>query len=343
MSILFLVIAFLLLVVLLVFNRLNYEIFSYQKKKAKVKIGAFLTSLIFSDLKREDYAIQIEAFKKTDLFEKKWYKKLVLNDLITLKQNLKGDVTQNIHFIYEQFGLFELSLTYIKSKNWYIKCIGIYHFQALEYIKAEHLIRPYLNSKNKILSANAFIALVSLSSERLDFLVDYENEITLTSEIKTMNILHSKKPPMPQNLNDWIKAPNLAIVRLGLKFMVHYNYLGADKEILLLLNTNNKELRHEVFVTASELFIEGAEEALIVQFEKEQKKNRIAILNTLGEIGTEISNAFLIKLIHSRTENEIKMTAIKGLNKLNPEFLNSNFYDSDKIQRMIKHVKDPYL
>lgn len=338
-----LVLFFLALVVVLAVNRLNYEIFKFRSRLAKAKIDIFLTSLVFSPLDKDDFTLHIDNFKKRIPFEKNWCKEIILNEIINLKQNLKGEIGQNIHFIYEQFHLFNFSLKYLKSYQWYKKSIGIYHFQALEYSKGEKYVRPYLNHKNSILSANAYMALVSLTSDKLDFLVDFANPISLTTEIKIMDILHTKKAPMPQNLKDWIHSDNPSIVKLGIKFMVYYNYTNEAAEILKLLNSDNHIIRYEVILAAKELFIEGAEESLIAQFDIEDKKNKIEILNTLGSMGTAVTENFLSVQLMRPIETDIKLAIVQSLNAINGNYFNEVFKDDNEIMKMVEHVKDPYI
>lgn len=339
----FLVLFFITLVVFLAINRLKYEIFKFRMRLAKAKVDIFLTSLVFTTLNKDDFTAAIENFKKRIPFDKNWCKEIILNEIINLNQSIKGEIRQNIHFIYEEFDLFKFSLKYINSPHWYKKSVGIYHFQALEYSKGEKYVRPYLNDKNKRLSANAYMALLSLTSDKLDFLVDFANPISLTTEIKIMDILHYKKAPMPQNLKDWIHSTNPSIVRLGIKFMVHYNYTNEAEGILSLLQSDNHFIRHEVILAARELFIEGAEESLIARFDFEDKENKIELLCTLGAIGTIISENFLGSLLLQPIETDIKLIVVENLNAINPNYFNDKFASTDEILKMIQHVKDPYI
>lgn len=331
------------MVIILIANRIIYEAFKFRIKLAKSKIDVFLTSLIFCPFDEEDFAFEIEGFKKRIPFHKNWCKEIILNEIINLKQNLKGETSNNLHFIYEQFDLFNYSISFVKNKQWYIKSIGLFHFQALGYIKAEEYVIPYLNDKNKTLSTNAYIALIALTSDKLDFLSDYPDSISLTSEIKIMDILHSRKPPMPTNLAEWIYSPNPSIVKLGVKFMAYYNFTITKKEMLNLFETGSKDIRKEVILATRNLYVEDAENILIQQFEKEQKNNRIEILTTLGEIGSEVSLNFLSKLIMETIDADVKLAAVYSINAIDGTFFDHSFTNNEEIMKMKRHVKDPYI
>jgi len=337
------VLFFLAVVVSLAVYRLKYEIFKFRSRLAKAKVDIFLTSLVFSPLDKEDFAVRIGQFKKRVPFEKNWCKEIILNEIINLKQNLKGEIGQSIHFIYEQFDLFNFSLKYINSHQWYTKSVGIYHFQALEYTKGEPYVRPYLNHKNRVLSANAYMALISLTSDKLDFLADYKNPISLTTEIKIMDILHSKKAPMPLNLKEWIHSTNPSIVNLGIKFMVYFNYTNEAEAVLKLLESDNHLIRYQVILAAKELFIEGAEESLVARFDLEDKTNKLEILRTLGSIGTVTTENFISKLLTKPIETDIKLAVVQSLEQINPDYFKDIVIENDEIIKMVKHVKDPYI
>lgn len=338
-----LILTFLILIVILITNRLYFEVFKFRYKLAKAKTDIFLTSLVFSPLDEVGFAIEINRFKKRIPFNKNWCKDIILNKIITLKKSLKGETTRNIHFIYEQFDLFNFSIAHLKSNRWYIKSQAIYHFQSLEYSKGEPYVKPYLNDKNKMLSSNAYIGFISLTKNNLDFLCDYPNPISFTSQIKVMDILHSKKPVMPRNLKDWIQAKNPSIVKLGIKFMVFYNATDEADNIIKLLQSEDESIRFEVIASAKDLFISGAEQILITQFGSEQKKNKIEILKTLAVIGSEFSLNFITELLSQNGDLDIQLEAVYTAVKINPDYFDNSFKNNSKVTKMIKHVKDPYI
>lgn len=339
----FLILFFVVLIVLLITNRYRYESYKSRIKSTKTKIDFFLTSLLFSFADEEAIKSEIAKFKKEIPFEKKWCKKILLNEIIYLNQNLKGEITNNIHFIYEQFDLFKYTLKFLSSNKWYVKSLGIYQLQTLEYSKGQSYVRPYLNHKNKILVSNAYFALISLASDNLDFLNDYPDSISLKNEIKIMDILHSKKPPIPNNLNEWIISKNPSVVKLGIKFMVFYNCFDETQLILNLLQSDDETIRHEVIVAVNDLIIIGAEQVLIDQFDKEQKANKIEILKSLVTIASKETEKFIHNLLINSIDKDVKLQAVYTLNQINPTYFDTTFEGNTEITKMVKHVKDPYI
>jgi hypothetical protein len=334
---------FMLLVVILILNRYRYDLFSPKFESTKNKIDSFLTNLIFSPFDEANFIIEIEQFKKEIPFKKRWCKKLLLNEIIFLKLNLKGDVTNTFHFLYEKFDLFEYTKKLLKSYRFYQKCIGMYQLESLEYQKGKEYIIPFLNHKNKSVQSSAFLTLISIEPDKLESLIDFSHQITIAEEINIMNILHQKKTKIPTNLSEWIRSENASIIKLGLKLMMFYNYTNENKTIIKLLKHKDQSIRFEAITAVKYLFIHEAEPLLIEQFDQEDTQNKLEIFNTLTAIGTNDSKNFIVRILKNKTAINIKLDAVYCLYQIRPKYFDTHFLDDFDVQKMVKHVKTPYL
>lgn len=332
-----------LLIAILIINRFRYDLFRPKLEAAKSEIDSFLTNLIFTPFEEAHFKAEIEQFKKAIPFEKKWCKKLILNEIIFLKSNLKGDVTQTFQFLYDQFGLFDYTKKLIKSRRFYLKCLGMFQLQSLEYQKGISYITPLLYHKNRSVKSSAFLSLISLNPNKLENLIDFSPKINIADEINIMEILHQKKTKIPSNLEQWIKSDNLSIVKLGIKLMVFYNYTKDNETILKLLQHSDPSVRHEAIIAIKFLYIYEAESVLIEQFYHEDTQNKLETFNTLSGIGMKDSELFIAQLLENKTDENIKLEAAYCLNKINPNYFEEHFLDNDDVQKMAKHIKTPYL
>ena len=332
-----------LLVAFLIINRFIYDQFRPKLEAAKSEIDSFLTNMIFSPFEKDLFKTEIEQFKKTIPFEKNWCKKLILNEIIFLKLNLKGEVTNTFHFLYEQFGLFEFTKKLLKSNRFYLKCLGMYQLQSLEYKKGKKYILPLLNSKNRNIKSSAFLTLISLNPNELETLINYKDPVRIAGEINFMDILHHKKTKIPSNLSQWIQSENVSIVKLGIKLMTFYNFTKENENIIKLLKHKDRTVRFEAISAVNFLFIHEAETALIEQFELEDTQNKLEIFTALSQIGTTESEIFIADLLENKTNENIKLDAVYCLFKINPSYFDSHFIDNTDVQKMVKHVKTPNL
>jgi hypothetical protein len=338
-----LICGFILLIAILIINRFRYDLFKPKLEAAKSEIDSFLTNMIFSPFDETLFKTEIEQFKKVIPFEKKWCKKLLLNEIIFLKLNLKGDVTNTFHFLYEQFGLFDYTKKLLNSNLFYLKCVGMYQLESLEYKKGISYITPLLNHKNRSVKSSAFLSLISLEPHKLETLINFSHQITIAEEINIMDILHQKKTKIPTNLNQWITSENDSIIKLGIKLMMFYNYTNENETIVKLLKHNNKSVRYEAITAVKFLFIYEAESVLIEQFANEDTQNKLEIFNTLSGIGMTDSEDFLAHLLENKTDENIKLEAVYCLNKINSHYFEDHFSNNEDVQKMVKHVKTPYL
>ncbi|MBF4469976.1 MULTISPECIES: HEAT repeat domain-containing protein [Flavobacterium] len=338
-----LICGFILLISVLIINRFRYDLFKPKFDAVKSDIGSFLTKMIFSPFDEAQFKAEIEQFKKTIPFEKKWCRKLILNEIIFLKLNLKGEVTNTFHFLYEQFDLFEYTKRLLNSHWFYLKCSGMYQLESLEYKKGISYVTPFLNHKNRDVKSSAFLSLISLEPDKLETLINFSHQITIAEEINIMDILHQKKTKMPANLDQWIISDNDTIIKLGLKLMMFYNYTNKNKTIIQLLKHPNKSVRFEAIAAVNFLYIYEAENVLIERFQSEDTQNKLEIFNALSIIGAADSENFISQLLKNKTDENIKLEAVYCLNKINSNYFENHFLDNEDVLQMVKHVKTPYL
>lgn len=344
----FLIIIALYFIISLILNRFFLDKLTDQKDDLEESINNFLTDLIFSNYPFEETKAKIEAFKKTEVFQHKWCKYLVLNKLIHIKQNIK-EVNQNLILtIYKQFGLNIYSQKLINRRKWYYKSLGFYHYQSLDYkIKKSH-IKPYLNSKNRYLKSNALIALIALSDEKFDILKNYDKKLSSADELKILDLIYQKKSSIPETINDWLDCDNASVVILAIKLIIRYRECIHLPKITYLLLHPNKNVRKEVIFAVRELFIVDANYILRNHYNKEPDyRNKITTLKTLGVIGDDESKIFVAKLLENEKDIELKFQMIHCINKIDSHYF-ENFQTENEqeniiLQKIVLHVNNPYL
>ncbi len=334
----------LFLALLLVYNRLHYAYISYKKRIYNPKITERLTELTFMGQQGEVLENEVKKIKSDFPYHKEWFRKLLLSSVIDLSLSLKGDLIYQVRDIYMAFGLHKFSLKLIKSRFWYTKCTGIYHFQSLNFVHGQKYIKPYISSKNEILRSNAFIAHLYLTTEPFDFLVDYPFPISSVNEYKVIDVFYMKKEPTPKNIDKWLEAKNESVVILGLKVMVFYNDTASSERIIELLSHREFRIRQEAIFSIRELFIIDAEEPLQKSFDSEKKLLKIEILKSLAVIGSESTVSFISKgLIRKDLDNDIKMELLKCLKAVDIDYFNTRFMMDMEIERMKAHINSALI
>ena len=345
----FLCFIIILLTFILIIHRYGFEKKLILKKELDIKTDIFLTELIFSNYSMEDIYEKIRVYKEDVLFKKKWYKGLILNKIISIKQNINGINPNLILIIYKSFGFHHYSKKLILNKRWKNKLLGIYHYQILEYKIKTGYIRPYVNNhKNKFLNSNALIAMIILSDEKFELLANYQKKISQADEIKILDIIYNKKSPFPKKIEEWIASNNSSIVRLAIKIMVRYRESLSTTQISSLLNNPDPIVRKETIQSIRYLFIVEANFILINHYLKEDnKRNKISILKTFGVIGDQETIDFLTPFLLEEKDLEIKFEMVSAINSIDrtyfKNFETKNEIENDIINRIYLHVTNPYL
>nr|WP_315251441.1 hypothetical protein [uncultured Flavobacterium sp.] len=88
------------------------------KQEIDIKINSFLTEIIFSNFTNQQIKEKISIFKEHTPFHKKWCKIVILNKIITIKQNINGVNANQLLLIYKYFGFHKYSDKLIRSKSW---------------------------------------------------------------------------------------------------------------------------------------------------------------------------------------------------------------------------------
>jgi hypothetical protein len=345
----FLIITVFTLVLLLLLNRYGFEKKIILKQNIDVQADDFLTEIIFSEYNITLIREKIKQFIEEVPFKKKWCRNIILNKIITIKQNINGVNPNLILLIYKSFGFHNFSKNLIMSRKWRDKLLGIYHYQTLEYKIKTGYIRPYIdNNTNKFLNSNALIAVMVLSDNKFELLSNYQKVISKADELKILDIIYQKKSSLPTKINDWLFNKNSSVVILGIKLMVRYRETLKNHQISYLLSSPDILIRKETLLAIRNLYIVEVNDLLIKYYSNEaNKRNKISALKTFGIIGDDKTKDFIANILLEENDLEIKFEMVNCINKIDPSFFNSfkveDLSEKNIINRILLHAKTPYL
>lgn len=324
-------------------KRIYYENSKPYRQAVTNKTEDFLTEMILSRFHKKTISIKLLEFKKEIPLHESWCKKLVIHDMIRFKQSLKGKASESILLYYQELHLDEYSKSLIRDFRSYNKCEGFYHFQSLDYKKGNYIIKKYLKHPNIVVRTNANMAFLSLSKNYMESFNELPFTISHLYTIKIMDLLHEKKFPIPENIDQWIQTNNNSITKLGLKIMTFYNYRNKAAEIIALLYNKDGSLKKEAIIAIRKLFLTEAKEDLIVLFNKVSSEVQLEILETLKVIGDQEIVPFLEHEILRQIDKDLKMKAVDCLNEISKTALDKLSAADDETLNMSKHIREIYL
>lgn len=332
-------VAFVLFVFLVIINRYLFEESKHRIEEIKMRASELITNLLFAR-SDTDFEKEIKEIKSEIPYKKKWVKEILLETMIHYKRNLKGSKAEILDKLYKKLELNKVSQKLIRSNKWFDKAKGIYHFQVFNFKEGVETIRPLLYHANEKLRSDAFVAFLSLTNENLDFLAKYEKRINMIDELKIVDLIKAKHFALPSNIEQWLDSDNPTIIRIGLKMMAFNNYGKSHNQIIGLLNNPERSIRFEAINAVKQLLINNAEDVLIDMYHREQKLNKMAILEALSEIGTKTTLDFVtdfLKQNHIADPDE-KIKLVYCLNKLDTTFFQTNFANDSEMNLIRKHV-----
>lgn len=334
----FLILA-LALVVILLLNRIYYQYNLPYRYHITRESHRFLTEIALSKDDKNALKYKIAKFKSEIPIHTTWCKEILVEDLIKIKNNLKGKTAKNILLIYKALDLNHYSASLIRDFRKYKKYEGIRHFQALGYKPGISLLKKYLFHPNKVIRSNVNVAYLALTKGDWKAVGKVPIKRSIIATIKVMDVLHKEKIPQPIHLDLWIQSEDPMVLKLAVMAMVFYNYRNKSAEIIKLLHHENKALKIDVITAIQDLFLEEAEDDLLFLFHNESLDIQLEILEALGVIGSEKTIAFLKIEIPKQQIKDIKLKMVCSLNNLDPAGLDLLGNQDADTQKMINHTR----
>lgn len=328
------------LVVFLLLNRIYYQYNLPYRYHFTLESQRFLTEITLANHDKNTIKQKIAKFKSEIPIHKTWCKEILVEDLIKIKNNLKGKTAKNILIIYKALDLNHYSASLIRDFRKHKKYEGIRHFQALGYKPGLSLLQKYLFHPNKVIRSNVNVAYLALSKGDWKAVGKVPIKRSIIATIKVMDVLHKEKIPQPIHLDLWIESKDPMVLKLAVMAMVFYNYRNKSAEIIKLLYHENKALKIDVITAVQHLFLEKAEDDLLFLFQNEPLVIQLEMLKALGVIGSEKTIAFLKIEIPKQEIKDIKLKMVDSLNNLDPVGLDLLGNKDIDTQKMINHTRN---
>lgn len=339
----FLFMAIVVLIFTLIVKRIWFEYITPIQESVNGIVDNFLIEMVLTMPSREAFKTQLQHLKKNIPLKKDWCKEAIIDQMISFKSNIHGNGAEQINVLYKALKLDKFSRKFLHDRRACIKCQGFYHFQALNYKKGIPDIQPFLKHKEIVTRSGATMAYISLTENYMESFLEFKTDITSLTVVLLMDIIHVKKISIPHNIDRWLDTRFNSMTKLGLRIMVYYNYNQRSKEIIALTKHKLDDIKIEAIVAIRFLFLDEAKEDLIKLFSQVNDQVQLEIIKTLQAIGDKSIIPFLLNIIQSRTNKDIKLEAVCCLNAIDVETVDNIAINDVQVQLMLKHVREIYL
>ncbi|MCK5134794.1 MAG: HEAT repeat domain-containing protein [Bacteroidales bacterium] len=296
----------LLIIILLNRGRMQREekLLEYLNNEYQQKLMDYL----FEEEKRDRALKDLERVASN-----RFNRQILINQMIDLSINLKGELRLLIKELYLLLGLKKDSLAKAYSKKWHENVKGFRELAFMNIREAKERILDSLNSSNEIVRMEAQIAMVRLSDDNpYHFLHFMDKPLAVWEQITLHELLiqHNLKVPA---FKQWFESKNLSIVIFALEMVSWFKQKSAGKEIIKLLEHESDVVRHTAIKVFGDIQYKSSLPVLKKIYEGEPYKNKLEILLTFARIPDERYLNFLKSVLDMEEDVQLQIQATKAM------------------------------
>ena len=240
-------------------------------------------------------------------------RQVLIDQMIDLAVNLKGDEEKKLLKLYKQLGLDKDSVKRAYDYRWHKKIKGFRELAFMNIKDANDAIYKALNSSNEILRMEAQIALVNLSDDNtFEFLNFLSRPFSLWEQITLHELIvqHNLKVP---SFNRWLSSPNDTVVMFALRMIREFRQKDAEDDLRKILNHNSTEVRHLAVQVAGALEMRSTLEPMKKMYKNEEYKTCLEIVKSMGKMPDLSVMGFLKLVLDKEDDVQLQIEAVKAI------------------------------
>ena len=257
---------------------------------------------------------QEEAFKELEwVANNRLNRQILINQMIDLSVNLKGEIKEVIQQLYLRLGLKRDSLEKAYSRKWHQNVKGFRELAYMNIREANEQIIKSLNSTNSILRMEAQIAMVRLSDGNpYEFLDLLEKPLSLWEQVTLheLQIQHNLDVP---DFKQWFSSENVTVVMFALEMVAWYKQRGVGKEILELFEHEDEKVRNKSYKVCGAIGLKMALPAMARKYPEEIFRNKLEILTAFTRVPDEKYLKFLKNVLDTEEDVQLQIEATKAM------------------------------
>lgn len=299
------------LITLLIIILLNRRRMEREKKNLDYLMEEYqqlLMDYLFEEEKQDHAFAGMERIANNDI-----NRQILIDQMIDLSVNLKGEIKEHIKALYLRLGLKEDSLRKAHSRKWHKNVKGFRELAFMNIRDANEKIMESLNSSNHILRMEAQIAMVRLSEDNpYEFLHLLEKPLAVWEQITLHELLiqHNMKVPA---FKQWFGSDNISILIYALEMVAWFKQKGVSREVIGLFTHENERVRLTAFRVSGELRLKSSLPAMKKIYTGEIPENRMEILRAFGRIPEEKNLKFLKTVLDTEEDVQLQILATKAI------------------------------
>lgn len=277
-------------------------------------------------------------------------KQLLLDLLITNKQNLSGSAASTLRKVYLRLGLKKVSRAKLYRYNSIKKIQGLHELAAFECKDVLPEIKALFNHRKRSVREESLVAMIRLlGAAPFALLRGYTGTISPWMQLTIHKYLATLPSDRLPKFSHWFTSDNKAIKKFAIAMVCQFKQYKAIPRLAVLLKDEDVEIGG---LAASVLGNMGASEYAdeIAELGKRQITNdsvSLSVIKALAQIGNpEKHNAFLgWQMIHG--SYAIRVEAMRALHQLKMSIhdflIDFNTENDQQFDRIYRHITNPLL
>tara|TARA_R110002050_G_scaffold94765_1_gene197110 strand:- start:106801 stop:107904 length:1104 start_codon:yes stop_codon:yes gene_type:complete len=244
-------------------------------------------------------------------------RKIIINVLYNLMNEVSGEMSDSIKTLYYKTGLINYALKRLESKQWHIIAKGIGELTRFKIEEVHDDISKFIKHPRKEVRKETQLYLVSLYKfEGLSFLNNMLTPLSEWAQIQLLEILQHFDDQQICDIKPWLKSSNDSVVLFSLKLAQIYNQFEAKDTLIELLSHTTKQIRISAIETLTHLYGIEAKEMLKANFNELSLEEQISFFGMLEKLVVPSDEPFIEKYLFHKNF-EIQLLALKILKSIN--------------------------
>ena len=276
-------------------------------------------------------------------------KQLMIDLIISNRQNLLGQYAIILKKIYVRLGLKRVSKAKLTHRNSLIKIKGLQELAQMEIDDTLPLLKDMFYHSSRIVRQEVFTAMVRIGgSWPFSLITEYAEPIAGWMKI----VIHTHLSTLPVHqlpkFYEWLVSSNPSVRTFAIEMIKQFQQLEATATLASLLQNDDQDLAVMAADALSELGVyQYASEIMLLGRENMHHERRtIKIIRSLAKIGNESHKEFLaFHMIHG--SYRIRFAAMKALLELKIPVLDQcidfNINHNNDFDDLYQHLTDPLL
>ncbi len=254
-----------------------------------------------------------------DIASDTYRRQVLIDQLIDVSVNLKGDASAKLLTLYKHLGLDRDSIARAHDHRWHKKIKGFRELAFMDIKDANTAIYKALNSSNEILRMEAQIALVRLSDDNpFEFLTHLTRPFSLWEQITLHELIIQHDLPIP-SFQVWLHSTNPTVVMFALRMIREFKQMDSENKIREVLLHPDAAVRKLAVQVAGDLHMRTACDVMRSMYKNQDYNICLEIIKSLGKMPDPSMIGFLKLVIDKEDDVQLQIEATKAMENIGEE------------------------